>query len=192
MITVRLNGSAINSGQEGLRTLGDLVEIVKAQIDPKTIITEMLFNGELVDEQAWRRPLTQMGVGTLDVTTGDKERYCSERLSLAPHYLRKITEEFVEARQVFQEGNSAKGNDLLKVAVEDLNAYVGWLAALLALEPQVSPQFIENVHQNIETITKVGERLVQHMLYQSWWAVGQTIESDLEPALLKFLKVFDS
>lgn len=175
-----------NLGQ--IQTMGELVEFIKASIDPEKIIIDIKLDGRSLTDEDWRRSLASLPQSQIEVSTGERVQYVLERIEQSPHYLERIISEFSGARGYFQGGDSTKGNQEFKTAVQDLNAYMSWYVTLLAMEEKVDRRYLDQVTEHIENITKTCERIINFMLYNSWWAVGEALQKDLEPQLSSLFK----
>lgn len=183
MITVKVDSQDFPADISHLRTMGDLVELVKATIDPDSIITSMALAGQPITEADWQAPLTSHSQGVLEIATGEKKQYIADRLSSAEHYLFQILDEFNQASQKYSQGDSTEANTLLSTAVEDLLAFINWYLALLSVDPISFKNEIESFNTYIKDIQVICEQLVQQQMFQSWTALGETIKSKLEPSL---------
>lgn len=183
MITVRLDGAPWQQNISGVRTMGELVEFVKSNIDPEKIITSLSINGQDLTDGDWRAPLSIQGENVLDVTTGSAESYVVDRLQIAVELVQEITEEFSRARESYQQGGSRDGNVGLNKAVSDLRAFLDWYYSVLSLIPGGNRVNLDGFRAEVGEVTKICEQLLQQQLYQSWWALGQTLQSKLEPKL---------
>ena len=73
------------------------------------------------------------------------------------------------------------------LAVKDLNAFLKWYSIVIETSSDVKNRFDQSIAPYLSELTKICEQLVQQQLYNSWFAIGDTIEGQLEP-LLKNLK----
>ena len=185
MVKVEINGTEFSSDLASIKTMAELVELIKASIDPDVIITSLSIEGKELSEADWRTPLSVQGEAVLEVTTGSRETYVSERLALAGLYMEQIVAEFVEVRENFRSGTTTDGNSNLVQAVEDLRAFLAWYNTVQSLLPESNTDDRQSFLGFVDELTSICEQLVQQQLYQSWWALAQTIETKLEPLLLK-------
>ncbi|MCB0359477.1 MAG: hypothetical protein KDD44_07565 [Bdellovibrionales bacterium] len=183
MVTVRINGEESLPSIDRIGTMGDLVEFVKANIDPDEIIVGLQLQGKDLSDADWRVPLSVQGDAVLDVTTGTRGEYLDDRLKSAPEILEAIVTQLAESREFFQNGNNERGNELFSKTADDMRAFFGWYSSVLSLLPDHADQHTEAMNQVVEAVGETCEKLVQQQLYHSWWALGETIESRLEPQL---------
>ena len=183
MITVKVDGSVWGHDLGGINSMPDLIEFIKANIDPEKIITTLLISGRDLSEVDWRVPLSVQGDSTLEVTTDSQRNYVTDRLMAAQEYAEYITNEFAVARESFQNGKTEDGNRGLSRAVNDLNAFLAWYGTVLQMLPEDWKSYIENFTVQVEGLSKICEQILQQQLYQSWWAVGETVQNELEPRL---------
>ncbi len=183
MIRVTLNGQQFNQSFAHITTMPDLVEYIKASIDPDQIITSLSISGRNLADVDWRVPLSVQGESTLEVTTDTQNNYVRDRLKQSANVVDHISAEFACARESFQEGKSDEGNRMLSNAVRDLSAFLNWYDTILKMVPSAAELQISTYNNEVQGITKTCENLLQQQLYHSWWALSETVKNDLEPRL---------
>lgn len=182
MAKLRINGSDSDLPVSSVPRVVDLVELVKAHIDPDHMITEILWNGRELEESDWYAATSTLGDVELDIFTGSPVDFVSSRLVQAADVVKACVLDFQDARKFFQDGDMATGNKRLSVAVNTLKAFFEWYGSLLELMPEERrSQF--DITTKMSEISETCKRACQHQLYSSWWALGETIEKDLEPKL---------
>lgn len=182
MAKLRINGSDSDLPVSSVPRVVDLVELVKAHIDPDHMITEILWNGRELEESDWYAATSTLGDVELDIFTGSPVDFVSSRLVQAADVVKACVLDFQDARKFFQDGDMATGNKRLSVAVNTLKAFFEWYGSLLELMPEERrAQF--DITTKMSEISETCKRACQHQLYSSWWALGETIEKDLEPKL---------
>ena len=182
MARVSVNGQEVQIDCAKLSKLSDLVELVKATIDPEHMITGITLSGRDVDDPDWTAPLSQFAEQTVEFETGTPEDFVKERMHLAPKVMRSIYNEFKDARKRFQDAKSQDANKLLHQAVNALKAFFEWYSALLDLmTPELKQKYDLSGH--VTEVSKICTDICQQQLYQSWWALGESIEKRLEPRL---------
>ena len=183
MIAVNVNGKPLGADVSAIRTMGELIELVKVTIDPDVIIAGLSLNGRELTEADWRSTLASLGDATLDVVTGSKEGFLNDRLEVASIYIDRIRDEFSKVQQLFRQGVTADSHSKLGAAVQDLKAFVDWYETLVQMMPGDSSQFRDTFHEQVRRITDVCEQILQQQLYRAWWALAETIERKLDPEL---------
>lgn len=183
MITVQVDGTAMLTEIGDMKTLGDLVELIKATIDPDAIITSLSFGGDVLNDRDWVSPLVTHTGRTLEVTTGSKRTFLADRLKTAEFFIDQIISEFLEASSLYQNGNFEKGNSSFATAVEDLLAFVNWYNSLLLVDEQGMQSQLAEFENHVNVIKKTCEQLLQQQLYQSWWVLAETVKTRLKPLL---------
>lgn len=183
MIDVKVDGQAFAADVSSMSTMGDLIELIKASIDPDTIITQMILSGKPLSDADWRSPLNAHRDAILEIATGDKHAYLIERMGTAEHYLTQIVEEFTQSANGYREGKQEDANALLASSVDDLLAFVNWYLTLLSVEPVQMQREIETFNTHIQSIQEICQQLLQQQMFQSWWALGETITAKLIPEL---------
>jgi len=182
MVSVQIDGQPLGIDISGAKTMGELVELVKSQIDPDSVVESLTIEGRQLTDSDWRAPLNVQGSSVLEVTTSSREAFVASRLEQAPEFVRLITESFAKARQAFQQGDQTVGNNLLNSSVNDLKAFFQWYDIVLEAGA-ISDADKARIVGNVQELAQTCEQLVQQQLYNSWWALGESLESKLEPQL---------
>lgn len=183
MITVNIDGHPVITDTSSIKSMADLVEVIKANIDPDTIITELRLQGRELTEADWRVPLSVQGDSTLEVLTGTKEEFVLARLEIAVDYIGQIAENFSTTGQLYKDGKIDDANMALGRSVNDLQAFLGWYATVLEILPPSAEQWKQQYGSQLTDLAQTCEQLVQQQLYQSWWALGETISGKLDGRL---------
>lgn len=184
MIRVRVNGNYTEIPVASVPRFTDLVEFLKSQIDPEHMITTLLIDGRELTDDEWNQNVSMLVGDTLDVTTGHPEAYVADRMQDASRVVRSCFYEFRDARKGFQDGDTVTGNKRLKVAVDTLKAFFEWYGTLVQLVSETKREKLDISPQVLE-ISESCKKICQQQLYQSWWALGESLEKDLEPKLDK-------
>src|SRR4051812_26968358 len=105
MTQIRINGEESGvKGTPGLRVV-DLVELIKTNIDPDHMITNILLNGRELEEKEWYLTLQQFGdTAIFEVDTGSPAEYVTSRLGQAADVVRACYIDFRDSRKLFQSG----------------------------------------------------------------------------------------
>ncbi|MCX6114561.1 MAG: hypothetical protein NTV65_05000 [Proteobacteria bacterium] len=184
MIQIRINGEAATMPIERLQTFADLIELVKSSIDPEHMVTLIHLDGRDISDEEWMLSPQQLPGELLDFQTGRPEIYVAERLQDASGVVRSCFFEFRDARKGFQDGDAMMGNKRLKVAVDTLRAFFEWYGTLMQLVPDTKRAKLD-ISNEVQEISEICKKICQQQLYQSWWALGESLEKDLEPKLDK-------
>lgn len=184
MIQVQVNGQALGIPVERVQTFADLIELVKSSIDPEHMVTAILLDGRDMRDEEWTMSPAQLQGDRLEFSSGRPEVYVAERLQDASSVVRSCFFEFRDARKGFQDGDTTAGNKRLKVAVDTLKAFFEWYGTLMQLVPDAARAKLD-ISEEVVSISETCKKICQQQLYQSWWALGESIEKDLEPKLDK-------
>jgi len=184
MIKVTIDGQPMQASLSGINSMPDLIEFIKASIDPESIISGIFIGGRPLAEVDWRVPLSVQGDSVLEITTDTQGHFLSDRLDQAGAVVDLIVNEFVIAREAFQAGKTDEGNRAFSKAVQDLHAFLGWYDGILQMLPSKAEPQQTSFRAQIDIITRTCEQLLQQQLYHSWWALGETVKRDLEPQLV--------
>ncbi len=183
MMTVRIDNQQTFQDIGQIKTMPDLIELVKARIDPERIITGLSISGQELSDTDWRVPLSVQGDATLEVTTGTKEEYVSTRLQFSVECIAHVTKEFDEVSAAFRGGNTAVANTAFQGAVEDLRSFLTWYDSILGLLPANVQGKREVFYKEVEKVSEICKKLIEQQLYNSWWAISETITNQLQPQL---------
>lgn len=184
MISVRINGEETPLRTDGLGKIADIVELIKANIDPEHMITGILINGKEFQDEDWVATTSRYGTAIIEVQTGTAEGFVSERMGQASEIVRSCFLQFRDARKEFQGGNMQGGNQRLVQAVNTAKAFFDWYATIVELAPADQRKKYE-INNHVTEISTICKTICQQQLYQSWWALGETLEKQLEPKLDK-------
>lgn len=182
MKSVIINGEDSGISGDGLPRMSDLIELIKNSIDPDHMITSLLIDGRELAEEEWGAVTSQFQTSIIEVETGSPESFFHSRLASAPAVIQNCYLDFRAARKLFQQGLSQEGNQRIVVAVNTLQAFFEWYTALLELIPE-NERVQYSLATELESITEICKKICQQQLYQSWWALAESIEKELEPSL---------
>lgn len=181
-VSIVINGEQSDLHTTGLSGMGDLVELIKASIDPDHMITGIFMNGREFEDKDWSAPINSLGTAIIEVETGRPAEYVQSRLKHTGSIVAECYSEFRDARKLFQAGDMTAGNRKLISAANTLNAFLEWYSTILELVPaNEREQF--SISKFVPDISDTCKKICQQQLYQSWWALGETIEKELEPKL---------
>lgn len=189
MIQVKVNEQNLMADVSSLKTLGDIIELVKAMIDPDDIITNMLISGKVIVDADWRSPLTAFQNDTLEFSTGDRNEYVRQRFHAAEGFVSHIIEEFSRAADIYKQGASENANQTLAYSVDDLLAFINWYMSILAFFPHGMEKETEEFDSQVKELQVICEKIVQQQMFYSWWALGEMLKTELIPQLVS-LKEF--
>ncbi len=189
MVSVRINGEESPVGSNAALKIADLVELIKAQIDPDHMITGILLDGKELEDQDWSASTSQYGTAIFEVITGTPESFVNDRLDKSSEIIRECYMEFRDARKSFQDGKMLQGNQKLVKAVNTLKSFFEWYSTLAELSGEAKRKEMDITPQ-VSEISEICKRICQQQLYQSWWALGETIGKELEPKLDKLEDFF--
>jgi len=179
---VIINGQESGIQGDSLPKIADIVELIKASIDPEHMITQLLLDGRELADNDWSSPSGAHSTAIIEVETDTPQAFVSARLGKASAVVCECYMQFRDARKSFQAGDTAKGNQQLIVAVDTARAFFEWYGVLLDLMPaSVRPRY--DISKQVGEISAICKRICQQQLYQSWWALGETLERELEPKL---------
>lgn len=185
MTAVRINGEESQFGQHTNIKVTELIELIKNHIDPDHMITGIYLNGKDLTEQDWQAQIgSYEHTSIIEVDTGTPKDYVANRISQSADIIRACYIDYRDARKFFQSGDMQNGNKKLIIASNTLKAFFEWYASLLELMPK-EQKSIFVIDSHVTSISDSFKKACQHQLYQSWWALGECLEKELEPKLDK-------
>ena len=182
MTSLTINGDQASLRTDGLNTVADFVELIKSSIDPDHMITSILIDGKELSDDDWRASPGQFATSIFEIETDTTENFVVSRLIQAPDIVQACYLDFREARKLFQQGDSADGNKVLVRAVQTFQAFFDWYGSLMELLTTEERE-VFSINDVVEEISTVCKQICQQQLYQSWWAIGESLQNQLEPKL---------
>jgi hypothetical protein len=184
MRAIMVNGQDSGIKADGLPNMADLIELLKSSIDPDHMITSILIDGRELDDSDWSASTAKYSAAVLEIQTGLPDEYARRKLSSASGVVRQCFLDFREARKCFQAGDMQPGNQHMVRAVNTLQAFFQWYVSMVELLPKAEqPSY--SIQDKVTEITETCKKICEQQLYQSWWALGETIKDKLEPQLDK-------
>jgi hypothetical protein len=181
---VIINGNESSINAMGLPKIADVVELIKASIDPAHMITELLLDGKELADNDWAAPCGSYETAIIEVATNTPDAFVQDRMAKSSTVVQQCFMQFRDSRKSFQSGDMQRGNQQLIRAVDTTRAFFEWYGVLLELVPtEQRPAY--DISAQVSEISSICKRICQQQLYQSWWALGETIEKELEPKLDK-------
>ena len=184
MLVIKINGTDSGIKPASVSRFTDLVELIKASIDPDHMITAIKVNGVEADDKIWATSVNPADSITIDVETGAPEAFVKEKMAGAPEIIKSCYMEFRDARKSFQGGNMLEGNQALARAVNTAKSFFDWYAAIVQLI-SAEKRSRYDITTQVNEISEICKKICQQQLYQSWWALWETLEKELEPKLDK-------
>jgi hypothetical protein len=143
-----------------------------------------MIDGRELNDEEWDQTVSHFSCDSLEILTGSPDSYVGEKLQDASRVVRSCFFEFRDARKGFQDGDNVIGNRRLKVAVDTLRAFFDWYGTLTQLVSETKRKSLDLTPQVTE-IADTCKKICQQQMYQSWWALGESLEKELEPKLDK-------
>jgi hypothetical protein len=182
MIAVRINGIEPGLRTDGLVKVGDLIELVKTVIDPDHMIIEIEVDGIPISDDVWGGALQAVSNSHFDFYTNTRTSYLTEQVNKSPKAVQACFVQFRDARKTFQGGDTQGGNQKLVQATDTLRSFFDWYSVLLQLATE-NQKVQMNLEPALSDILASCKSICQLQLYKSWWALGESIQNELEPQL---------
>ena len=182
MESIKINGEEWTAPIQNSLKMTELVELIKSTIDPSQIITGILLNGKDLEEADWNGYVSDYQTNVLEIETDTLEHYIEDTISLCPNIITQCYLQFRRARKLFQNGESFDANKKLVDATKALKSFFDWYSTLLTLMTDEQKEKYD-LKDHVEKIFETCKKVCQQQLYQSWWALGELLEKELEPEL---------
>ena len=182
MVAVRINGEDSDVKGDDLPKIADVVELIKSVIDPDHMITSITIDGYDLSDSDWVASPSQYSTSIIEVETGTPKEFVASRFAASAEVVKACYMEFRESRKSFQSGQMQEANKRLSQAVNTLQAFFEWYTSLLELVPEEERNEY-SIDKEVGEISDICKNICQQQLYQSWWALGESIKNELEPRL---------
>jgi len=179
---ITINGEETEFNTDSLFRFTELVELIKSNIDPEHMITNILLDGSELTDKDWFSSINQIKDCKLEILTGTPQNYAAERFAMAASIIRACFMDFRAARKYYINGKNQLGNDSLVVAVKNLQAFFQWYASLSELLSAEEKEKY-NIDSYVRDISETCKKICQHQIYQSWMGLADTLKHELEPKL---------
>lgn len=185
MVNVTIDTGENVGDVSSVKTMGELVELVKTTIDPVRMITSITLNGKSIEESDWRLPLSIHGAGQLAFETSSKEDFLEERIKGAPDILEQVISSFTAVSEGFRDNDSAQTNEKFASALEDLEAFINWYLAVVEVDSKIDPNYLESFSGLLNEMSAICDGMVRDMMTAKWADVAKAIDLQLVPKLEK-------
>ncbi len=182
MVSIVINGVETPIKMQGLQKVTDLLELIKASIDPDHMITNILVNGEDMSEEVWGSNTSSLATSVLEVETSTPDDFVVGRLNIAPSVVQTCYSQFKEARKLFTEGKNQNGNQKLAAATDTLRAFFGWYTSIFQVASDDKKEKLD-ITKTTEEVIVICNKICQQQLTQSWKGLAEVLQNELEPKL---------
>ncbi|MCB0337365.1 MAG: hypothetical protein KDD62_13710 [Bdellovibrionales bacterium] len=182
MKNIRINGQESGLRGDGLPRVVDVIELIKNSIDPDHMITSILVDGRELTDDEWTATTNRFETSVIEIETGEPREFVSTRLAASSAVVQSCFMEFRDARKLFKAGKMQDANQRLIEGVNCLQAFFEWYGTMLELLDDKEREEY-SMQSIIDDVAEVCKKICQQQLYQSWWALAETLENQLEPLL---------
>ncbi len=176
MVQVFLDNNSLPAEVANLSTVGELVEYVKSTIDQATIIVSLTKDDEPLLDSDWKRSLSSLKDSTVDIKTGSKADFIQTRLNTVKDLVEAIMGDLGNISGLFKANRAMEANQEFSNVLEDLNALMSWMYSILSMEPDTFTLEITEFSGVVRDLKYACGQMQQQQLFQSWWALGETID----------------
>lgn len=183
MIQVIVDNNSLSAEFTNGRTMGELVEYIKSTIDPSNIIVSLTKDDIPLSENDWKSNLSSLSNSRLEVKTGTKSDFIKLRLDAVGNLVGNLIDRIQETSVLFKSGSVIEGNKIFSTCLEDLNALISWLHSIISMDSDFYANELAIFSNQVKDFRYVAGQLQQQQLFQSWWALGETLTTKLIPLL---------
>ncbi len=183
MIQVIVDNNSLSTEFTNDRTMGELVEYIKSTIDPSSIIVSLTKDDIPLSDNDWKSNLSALTNSKLEIKTGAKSEFIKIRLEAVGNLVGNLIDRIQETSVLFQNGSIVEANKIFSSCLEDLNALISWLHSIISMDSEFYVTELKIFSGQVKDFRYVAGQLQQQQLFQSWWALGETLTTKLIPLL---------
>lgn len=183
MLQVYVDSNVLPPEVASLSTVGELVEYVKSTIDPSTIIVSLSKDNEPLTDSDWKRSISSLKDSTLEIKTGSKMDFIHNRLQSVTELVEAVIQNVSDISGLFKANRSLDANTNFSATLEDLNALFNWMYSILAMDPDKFALEVNEFSGLVRDLKYACGQMQQQQLFQSWWALGETLDKKVLPLL---------
>jgi hypothetical protein len=183
MVQVIVDSNSMPSEMANMATVGELVEYIKSTIDPDTIIVSLTKDNEPLSDSDWKCALSSLRDSVLDIKTGSKTDFIKYRLESVADLVNSVEQDITHVSELFKGNKAIDANTHFTQTLENLNALVNWMYSVIAMDAELFQAEIDEFSGIVKELKYVCGQMQQQQLFQSWWALGETLERKVLPVL---------
>jgi len=183
MVQVYLDKNSLPAEVANLATVGELVEYVKSTIDQETIIISLTKDDQPLSDSDWKRSLSSLKDSKVDIRTGSKLEFVKNRLDTVQELVDAVMKDLGNISGLFKANRSQEANNNFSNSLEDLSALMNWMYSILSMEPEKLVAEVNEFSGIVKDLKFACGQMQQQQLFQSWWALGETLDKKVMPLL---------
>jgi hypothetical protein len=159
-----------------LGTVGELIDYIKANIDPDAIILSLTKDESPLSDNDWLMPLASFKESKFEIVTGSKVDFIRNRLEMVDSLVMEICENISNISNSFKRGLENQAHESFASSLNDLNAFVTWLHSIYLIDEEMFSSNIKEFEKIIEDLKGTCLDIQTCQMQQSWWNLGDILD----------------
>ena len=189
-LTVNLNGKELVFDKSHIKDVSELVNLVQLGVTPhEGIVCDISLKGGELSSNDWTQPLSELGDGTLEISTTTKAAFVENRLKLANSYIEVVAAKFNLITPTYKEQGVAQAADCLNTASKDMSYFCDWFSTIVQVDAgRFGSTAGEAIKASLSSLMSTTEGLVAKQLSNEWDDICKVVDETLIPQLSEFAK----
>lgn len=188
-LTVNLNGKELVFDKSHIRDVNELVNLVQLGVAPhEGIVCDISLKGGELSSNDWTQPLSELGDGTLEISTTTKAAFVENRLKLADSYMDVVAAKLNMVTPMFKEQGADNAAICLTSAAKDMSYFCDWFSTIIQVDSGRFGQIGETIKISLSDMLRTSEGLLEKQMANKWEEICRTIDETLIPQLIAFAK----
>ena len=186
-LTVNLNGKELVFDKSHIKDVSELVNLVQLGVAPhEGIVCDISLKGSDLSSNDWTQPLSELGDGTLEISTTTKAAFVENRLKLADSYMNVVAAKFNMVTPTYKEQGADSAAACLSTAAKDMSYFCDWFSTIVQIDAGRFGDAGETIKASLGSLMSATEELAGKQLANEWEDICKTIDETLIPQLSKF------
>jgi len=176
MLQVMVDNNELSFEASRLGTVGELIDYIKANIDPDAIILSLTKDESPLSDNDWLMPLASFKESKFEIVTGSKVDFIRNRLEMVDSLVMEICENISNISNSFKRGLENQAHESFASSLNDLNAFVTWLHSIYLIDEEMFSSNIKEFEKIIEDLKGTCLDIQTCQMQQSWWNLGDILD----------------
>jgi hypothetical protein len=183
-LTVNLNGKELVFDKAHIRDVSELVNLVQLGVSQhEGIVCDISLKGGDLSSNDWSTPLSELGEGTLEISTTTKAEFVENRLKLADSYMNVVAAKFNMVTPTYKEQGADSATACLITATKDMSYFCDWFSTIVQLDAE---RLGGTIKAGLSGLLSTSEGLLDMQMSNKWEEICKTVDETLMPQLIAF------
>ena len=188
-LTVNLNGKELVFDKSHIKDVSELVNLVQLGVaQHEGIVCDISLKGSDLSSNDWSQPLSELGDGTLEISTTTKAAFVENRLKLADSYMNVVAAKFNMVTPTYKEQGADSAAACLSTATKDMSYFCDWFSTIVQVDAERFGSAGEATKASLRSLLSASEGLLNKQMDNKWEEICKTIDEMLIPQLIAFAK----